>query len=419
MSENQTSERLYPRHLLGPVEQGLHESPVVTVVGARQVGKSTSVREIIRRGHHAEYVSLDDLGVRELANADPRGFIARFSGRVVIDEVQLAPGLFSAIKIAVDEDRRPGRFILTGSANVLTLPRISESLAGRTEVHTLWPLSQGEIERRRDRFVDRIFERDPSRIVDTGDLRADVIRRALVGGYPEVLRRRASVRGAWFRSYAETVIQRTAREISEIEGVAELPRILAALSGRPASILNRAELSRTLGMNAKTLDRYLTILIQLFLIHLLPAWHQNIGKRATRHPKVLLDDTGVLGYLSGINAERFARDPSLAGSLLENFVALELLKQIGWSAEAPSLYHFRTHEGDEVDLVIERRDGSLVGIEVKASASVESSDFRGLRNLLLARPKKFVRGVVLYGGSKTVDHGPGLVALPVSALWKL
>src|SRR4029077_17630444 len=203
------------------------------------------------------------------------------------------------------------------------------------------------------------------------------------------------------------------------ENVAELPRILAALSGRPASTLNRAELSRTLGVNAKTLDRYLTIIHQIFLIQLLPAWHQDIGKRATRHPKVLLNDTGMLGYLSGISAERLAKDPTLAGSLLENFVAVELLKQSGWSAEAPSLYHFRTHEGDEVDLVIERRDGSLVGIEVKASGSVESTDFRGLRTLLLAGPRKFIRGVVLYCGRRTVDHGPGLIALPVSALWKL
>ena len=196
-------------------------------------------------------------------------------------------------------------------------------------------------------------------------------------------------------------------------------KVFSPLSGRPASILNRAELSRTLGINAKTLDRYLTILHQIFLIHLLPAWHQNIGKRAAKHPKVLLGDTGMLGYLSGINVERLSRDPTLAGSLLENFVAIELLKQIGWSAESPGLNHFRTHEGDEVDLVLERRDGTLVGIEVKASATVESADFRGLRTLLLARPKKVVRGIVLYTGLRTIDHAPGLVALPISALWKL
>jgi len=418
MSENPTEPPLYPRHLLGPLERGLRESPVVTIVGARQVGKSTLVREVIRRGHRAEYLTLDDAGVRQLANSDPRGFLARFSGNIVLDEVQLAPALFSAIKVAVDQDRRPGRFILTGSADVLTLPRISESLAGRTEIHTLWPLSQGEIEKRRERFVDRVFDRDLPRLVEGDDIRADAVRRALLGGYPEVVRRAPPARGAWFRSYVETVVQRTAREISAIENVAELPRILAALSGRPASILNRAELSRTLGINAKTLDRYLTILHQIFLINLLPAWHQNIGKRAAKHPKVLVGDTGVLGYLSGINAERLARDPTLAGSLLENFVAVELLKQIGWSAESPSLNHFRTHEGDEVDLVLERRDGSLVGIEVKASTTVESADFRGLRTLLLARPKKVMRGILLYTGSRTVDQAPGLVALPMSALWR-
>ena len=302
---------------------------------------------------------------------------------------------------------------------MLTLPRISESLAGRTEIHTLWPLSQGEIEKRRERFIDRVFDREIPRVVEERDVRADVVRRALVGGYPEVVRRPPSARGTWFRSYVETVVQRTAREISAIESVGELPRILAALSGRPASVLNRAELSRTLGINAKTLDRYLTILHQIFLVHLLPAWHQNIGKRAAKHPKVLLGDTGMLGYLSGINAERVSRDPTLAGSLLENFVAVELLKQIGWSEESPSLNHFRTHEGDEVDLVLERRDGSLVGIEVKASATVDSADFRGLTTLLLARPRKVVRGIVLYAGLRTVDHAPGLVALPIGALWKL
>jgi predicted AAA+ superfamily ATPase len=419
MSEIRTATALYPRQLLGPLEESLRDAPVVSVVGARQVGKSTLVREVIRRGHRAEYISLDDPGVRRLANADPRGFLARFPGKVVIDEVQLAPELFPAIKLAVDEDRRPGRFILTGSANVLTLPRVSESLAGRTEIHTLWPLSQGEIEKRHERFVDRVFEDELPRVVEKEDVRADTRRRALLGGYPEVLRRRPSARAAWFRSYVETVVQRTAREVSQIERVADLPRILATLAGRPASILNRAELSRTLGMNAKTLDRYLTILHQIFLIHLLPAWHQNIGKRAAKHPKVLLVDTGLLGFLSGVSVERFVRDPTLAGSLLENFVAVELLKQIGWSTESPSLNHFRTHEGDEVDLVLERRDGTLVGIEVKASATVESSDFRGLRTLLLARPKKVVRGIVLYTGLRSVDHAPGLVALPMSAIWKL
>lgn len=405
--------------MTGPVRESLAESPVVAIVGARQVGKSTLVKELIQKGHQAEYITFDDPATREFATAEPRAFLERFEGNVALDEVQLVPELMRAIKISVDRDRRPGRFLLTGSANVLTIPRVAESLAGRMELHTLWPLSQGELERRRETFIDRIFDAKTLQYGEHAAIRDDVVTRALIGGYPEAVARSPRPRMRWFRSYLDTVIQRTAREIREIERTAELPRILGALAGRPGSILNRAELSRVLGINVKTLDRYLTLLDQIFLVRLLPAWQQNIGKRLVKHPKVLLDDTGLLGFLSGISADRFKVDPAFAGPVLENFVGLELLKQIGWSTDAPNLYHFRSHEGDEVDFVLERREGTLVGIEVKAGPNIQSADFKGLAALLAARPKKVVRGVLLYTGSTTVPHGPGLLALPMTALWRM
>ena len=418
LSKNRTDARVYPRNLTGPLKEALEESPVVTIVGARQVGKSTLVKELIRGGHRAEYVTFDDRATREFAAAEPRAFLERFDTNVALDEIQLVPDLMPAIKISVDNDRRPGRFLLTGSANVLTIPRVAESLAGRMELHTLWPLSQGELERRRETFVDWIFDAKDPRFSEPKAIRDEVIARVLVGGYPEVVTRSPRARTRWFRSYVDTVIQRTAREISEIERAAELPRILGVLAGRPASILNRAELSRVLGINAKTLERYITLLGQIFLVRLIPAWQQNIGKRLTKHPKVLLDDTGLLGFLAGISADRFRIDSTLAGGVLENFVGIELLKQIGWSTHVPGLFHFHSHDGAEVDFVLERRDGSLVGIEVKAGATIDSRDFKGLAALLAARPKKLVRGVVLYTGSTTVSHGPGLLALPISALWR-
>lgn len=413
-------ERAYRRNLEEPLRAALADTPVVVINGARQTGKSTLAGKLMRHGYHAQYVTLDDASALAAARSDPEGFLSAFNGAVVIDEVQRAPGLFPAIKAAVDRRRLPGMFLLTGSAAVLFVPSISESLAGRAEVLTLWPLSQGELEDRREQFVDKIFASQLPLLNERSDVGADVINRAMRGGYPEVIARtKPDRRAAWFRSYVTTILDRDVRELSHIERLTEIPSLLSLLAARATSLLNMAELSRASGIAHRTLIRYVTLLETIFFIRRIPAWSGSLGKRLVRHPKVVLADTGLLTYLQGVDQGRFLNDPGLRGPLLENFVAMELHKQIGWSSASPVLYHYRSHAAEEVDLILERRDGRLVGIEVKASSTVDSHDFRGLRAFARSKPKKFLRGIVLYTGPRTVPFGKDFFAMPISALWKL
>jgi len=398
----------------------LEDTPVVVLTGARQTGKSTLAKAVRGPNFKAQYVTLDDLATRSAALSDPEGFIAGQPTPLVIDEVQHAPLLFPAIKKAVDEDRRPGMFLLTGSANVLLLPKISESLAGRSQHFTLWPFSQGELAGRRETFADRLFQARSVSLQESGDLRRDLLRRALRGGFPEIITRpQPRRRGAWFQSYVQSLLERDVRELSKVEGLAELPRLLSLLAARSASILNNSELSRVLGLNVKTLGRYLTLLERLYLVAKVPSWSGNLGHRVVQHPKIVITDTGLLAHLQGVDLARYDNDPTLAGGLLETFVVTELLRQTGWQSNVVKLHHFRSHTGEEADIVLERRDGSLVGIEVKAAASVDASDLRGLRALGAAVGRKFVRGVLLYTGRETVPFAANLHALPMSALWKI
>lgn len=407
-----------PRSIARPLRAALSDTPVVVLNGARQTGKSTLVQEVIAQGYPATYLTLDDAVTLAAARADARGFIQGFKGPIVIDEVQQAPDLFPAIKAAVDRDRRAGRFLLTGSADILLVPRISESLAGRTEILTLWPLSQSELATTSGTFADRMFARDLRDPAATPDLRADVLRRAVAGGYPEAIARAAvDRRAAWFDSYVSTILQRDVRDIAEISRVAALPRLLALLAARSMSLLNMAEVSRAADIPHRTLVRYIEILETIFFIRRIPAWSGNLGRRLTRHPKVLVVDTGLMAHLNGVDLARFEKDPTLAGPLIETFVAAEVMKSASWSATRPRLLHFRDSAGNEVDVILERSDGTCAGIEVKASSTVDDRDFRGLRAFAAATGRKFSRGVVLYTGTSSIPFGPRLWALPMKALW--
>lgn len=406
------------RNLTDRILEALADSPVVFLHGARQTGKSTLIQELASGRHRAEYITLDDAGTLAAARTDPTGFVPALRTPVVIDEVQRAPDLLLAIKASVDRDRRPGRFLLTGSANVLLIPRVSESLAGRMEILTLYPLSQGEIEGVRESFVDRVFSDEPFPLKREAVNREDVIQRVLAGGYPEVLARAPARRGAWFGSYVTTILQRDIRDLQEIERLTELPRLLSILAARTGALLNVADLSRASGIPQRTLARYLTLLQMTFLLQLLPAWTVNVRRRLLKSPKLLALDTGLASHLIGQNTEGLTKAPDLLGHLLETFVIAEVVKQITWNEANPHPHHFRTAEGDEVDLVLEAPSGRLVGIEVKASATIGTADFKGLRVFAAAAGRKFQRGVVLYLGDMAVPFGEAFNALPVPMVWR-
>ena len=409
------------RRLSAVVLEALATHPVVFLRGARQTGKTTLVSALAAQGHGATYLTLDDPDTLAAASADPAGFVAAFPTPLIVDEVQRAPGLALAIKRAVDEERSPGRFLLTASAQVLVLPSLSRELVGRMGILTLWPFSQAELEGRRECFVDWLFggQTAAPQVAEPGD-KQDLLRRACTGGFPEVVGMAAARRrDSWCAAYLDTVLQRDIGSLAEIEGLTALPRLLSLLAARAGGLLNVAELSRTAAMPRSTLDRYLALLSGVFLVQFLPAWSSNLGKRLVKSPKVYLTDAGLQAYLLGLSAQRLAAEPRHAGPLLEAFAFAEVAKQCTWSAVRPSLYHFRSHAGREVDLVLEDRAGRIVGIEIKAAESVSEADTAGLRALAELCGERFHRGVVLYAGRRSLPFGSRLHVMPLSVLWRL
>ena len=407
------------RHLTPLVLEALADTPVVFVQGPRQSGKTTLVQGLREQGYHADYFTMDDAVVLAAAESDPDGFIAGLPDRVILDEVQRAPSLFLAIKRSVDKKRKPNRFLLTGSANALFLPKVSESLAGRMEVLKLWPFSQGEIEERQEGFIDRCFAKDFKPRTFTGSDWPSLVERIVAGGYPEALTRKESRRRqAWFGSYVTTILERDVRDIANIQGLRELPLLLRLIAARAANVLNLTDLARDANNTPQTtMHRYWALLEAVFFVQTLPAWSGNLTTRLSKAPKILLNDTGLLCHLVGLDAHRLKDDSLMTGAILENFVATELIKQAGWSQARPAFFHYRTQKQQEVDLVLEDSRGHLVGIEVKKSASPTAHDFKGLRFLAEQTGKKFIRGIMLYTGTESVAFGPNLHAVPISALW--
>lgn len=408
------------RRIAPAVRAALADTPVVMLHGPRQVGKSTLARQIADSERPARrYLTLDDAAVLAAAEADPAGFLAGLDGPVVIDEVQRAPGLLLAIKAAVDRQRRPGRFLLTGSADPLMIPHLADPLAGRVEIVTLWPFAQCELDGRPGTLVDAMFGRALPPLAKVPSARNDLVERVVRGGFPEVAGRRDPIRrGAWFGAYVSTVVQRDVRELANIDGLIALPRLLALVASRTMATLNAADLARHGGLPQTTLKRYLALLETTMLIQTLPAWFVNVGKRLAKAPKIWLVDSGLAAHLQGLDVERLRNDRLPFGPLLENFVVAELMKQIGWSAALPRAFHFRTAEGSEVDVVLERASGEIVGVEVKAAGSVGANDFKGLRLLAETAKRRFHRGIVLYTGADVVPFGANLHAVPIEALWR-
>jgi len=336
---------------------------------------------------------------------------------VILDEVQRVPDLFPAIKLEVDRNRQPGRFLLTGSANVMLLPTLSESLAGRMEIHTLWPLSQGEIIGQRKSFIDLVF--NDGGIVDTPAKDSEAwTEQVCTGGYPEVLARKSeSRRGAWLDAYLTTIVQRDVRDIANIADLTVLPRLLTLLASRACSLLNYADLSRSMGIPQTTLKRYLALLETTFLVQPLPAWSANLGQRLIKSPKVILSDTGLLTHLMGYTKNLFVKQRDRFGPVFENYVVMELRKQLTWSSIRTRMYYFRTASGIEVDILLENAAGRCVAIEVKATGKVDANDFKGIRLLAQALGDRFLHRIVLYLGRISIPFSENTWALPLGALW--
>ncbi len=407
---------MYRRNILNNILDALSDTPVVFLRGARQTGKSTLVHEIADGPFPARYVTLDNAGVLSAASSDPAGFIAGIEKPVVIDEAQRVSNLFLAIKEDVDRNRTPGRYLLTGSADILTIPRVADALAGRMEVLTLWPLSIGEMKGGGENIIDGLFNKEFPNCFhpDPGfDLAAIIV----AGGFPEPVQRASHRRRrAWFESYITTILDRDIRDLAQIQDLATVPRLLKLLAARTVSLHNQSEVSRSSGIPNSTLSRYLTLLEMTFLVQPLSAWSSNLGKRLVKAPKLFMVDTGLACHLVGLDEEGLRRGGEIAGRVFENFVVLELFKHASWSDDPVGLYHFRSQAGQEVDVVIEGSGGRVVGVEIKLSASPSPRDFAGLKVLREHLGEKFVRGVLIYTGKEIVPFGEDLHAVPVSVL---
>ena len=396
--------------------EALEDSPVVLVYGPRQCGKTTLAR-LVGEGRGYAYVTFDDDVALDAATSDPTGFVQGLPALVILDEVQRVPRLFTALKAEVDRRRTPGRFLLTGSANVLLVPRLSDSLAGRMEILRLFPLAQTELERRKSTFLDSLFE-GAFKTRRTERLVSQLAERIVAGGYPAALARSGRRQANWYRDYLGAIVQRDVRDLTRISALDSLPRLMAVAAGQTARLLNVSDLAGPFSVSRPTIRDYVTLLQRVFLLEELPPWHSNRLSRLVKTPKLHMGDTGLACSLLGVDAAALYADRALLGQLLETFVFLELRRQASWYADPLSFFHYRDKDGVEVDLVIERGPRSVVGVEVKASATVTAADFRGLRKLKDATGRRFAGGVVLYDGETTASFGDGLFAVPVRALWE-
>jgi predicted AAA+ superfamily ATPase len=410
--------RFFDRHIRPHVVEALGDTRVVVLLGAHQVGKSTLAQEIARHEHPAGVLTLDDRATRAAAQRDPTGFIADLATPVVIDEIQRVPDVLLAVKQRVDVERGPGQFLLTGSANILTASTIADALTGRAEHYRLWPFTQGELRGARERFIEGLFAGEHPHIVGASAGSKQAVSMLLAGGYPEAQARSGRRRLQFFASYLETSLQRDLASVARVHEQANMRRLLEALAASSGSLLNYGGLSRDLGIPVTTLRSHTDLLETLFLIRRIEPWHNNRLSRVVKTPKAYVTDTGLLAHLLRVNENALIADGASLGRLFETFVITELLRQATWQDEPVRLYHYRDRDGREVDAILERHDGAVIGIEAKAAASVGAADFRGLIRVRDALGDRFKAGVVLYTGANTVSFGDRLLAIPLQGMWE-
>lgn len=406
---------LHKRFVEPALVEALADSPVVLIHGPRQCGKSTLARMLgDKRGYN--YISFDNDVARSAAEADPIGFVDDLPERATLDEIQRVPRLFTSLKSVVDLDRRPGRFLLTGSANVLLVPKLADSLAGRMAIQRLHPFAQCELAGKPSGFLDRLFAGDfPVRKL--ARLKDELPARIAAGGYPPALARPAGRRrDSWYRDYIDTLVQRDVRDLARISALDVLPRLLRMAASRTAQLFNLSDLASSFQLSRVTIGDYVALLEHVFLLERLPPWHSNRASRLVKTPKLHMGDTGLACGLLGLDAAALAIDRTQLGPLLETFVYQELRRLASWNVHAHDFYHFRDRDQVEVDIVVERGARQLAGVEVKAGATVTAADFRGLRKLREMAGKRFAAGVVLYDGETCASFGEGLYAVPMRLL---
>ena len=383
-----------------------------------RAGKSTLLRQVARNDT-AEWRDLDLPLVRQAAIADPAGFVD-YPDMMVIDEIQRVPELLLPIKVQVDGNPRPGRYLLSGSARLLGLRLLPDTLPGRMETIELWPFSQGEIDEAPDGFIDAIFTQGSELRHSSSVTRAEYAERIVRGGFPEaVARTNARRRQRFHDSYLADLVARDVAQLSDIERKSQMRGLIRLLAARSAQLLVANSLGSEVGVSQMTALRYISLLEEVFLIKRIPAWSRNISSRAVSTAKVAFVDSGIAANLLGADARSLIRPEGSFGPLLEGFVHMELARQATWSDTRADLYHYRTKDKVEVDVVLENRQGKVVGIEVKAASTVGQNDFSGLHHLAQRLGDDFIAGLVLYTGQQTFSFGPRLRAMPVSAIWEV
>ncbi len=409
----------YPRHLHSHISTSLEESPVVLLTGPRQSGKTTLMTQIGRELGF-DFISFDSIASQSAALRDPVGFVDSLRKPVILDEVQRVPEIFLPIKVDVDQNRHiNGRYALTGSANPLLVPKLGDALTGRMLLMQLWPLSQGELIGKEESFLDRVFADDFGPIQVIPFSKQELLGKVCLGGFPGMhAARSARARQAWCDSYLSLALQKDVQELAQIEGLAQMPKLLQLFATRVGSTLNYSDFANSADIPLTSLRRYTQLLHSLFILHSVQPWSRNLGKRLTKAPKVYFIDTGILLYTLNFDEQRLEGMPSIFGGVAENFVVNEILKQVTWSRKRVQVFYCRLRDGQaEIDIILEDERGKVVGIEVKTSETPRSDDFKHLRALKEAVGSDFLRGIVLYSGKDKVPFGDGNWAVPISHLW--
>jgi predicted AAA+ superfamily ATPase len=411
--------RQIPRHIRPQLVEALKESRVACLLGARQSGKSTLVQAVAANEHPARYVTLDDPATLQFAREDPAGFVAG-TGPLAIDEIQREPELLLAIKRVVDTDPARGRFLITGSANIVTHPRVADALPGRVDYMTLWPFSQAELAERRSTFLEDAFAGTTPQIENPPFGRAGYAERVIAGGFPEAVEAGPDRRRRFFSSYMDSILGREIDELGSVRDVESTTRLLHLVAARSGALTNLSSLGRELGIDHKTVANRLRSLEQLFMVIRLSAWHKNLGHRVVRSAKLHLADTGMLCSLVGADPKRLERDGAIAGSVFETFAVGEIVRQasVGEFSTQLRLSHYRDRRGNEVDLILEQFSGEVVGIEIKASATPSYAGAVGLKLLREQLGDRFRQGILLHLGSDTMQLGDRIAAVPLAALWQ-